>query len=228
MIELLKLKIINREINTERIKESLERVQELKKKFKRRSFRKNKKIYDLRKKIKLERKIARESITLLKNDQRLIPIKADRSILMINLKKISHTANAHDKIGINIIESVAGGFFHSYDYFLPEQKHIISEDEKRKILKSDHILIFDHTWSSMPDKGRGSYIKDIFKLRKDSILICANSPYIADEYDNAGTLILTYGSRKVQIEALFSILSGQSKPKGKLPVTISKKFPIGS
>lgn len=228
LIELLKLKIITREINTERIKESLERVLELKKKFKRRSFRKNKNICNLRKKIKLERKIARNSITLLKNDQGQIPLKADRSILMIDLKKISHTANAPDKIGINIIESVAGGFFHSYDYLLPEQKQMISEDEKRKILKSDHILIFDHTWSSRQDKERGSYIKDVFKLRKDSILICANSPYIADEYENAGTILLTYGSRKVQIEALFSILSGRSKPKGQLPVTISKKFPIGS
>lgn len=228
MIELLKSKIGNGDINTKRIKESLARVHELKNKFKQRSFGRKRKTLKLRKKIKLEKKIARESITLLKNDLGLIPFDANGTILLIDIKQISHTANANDKAGINIIESIAGRFFSSCEYFLPEQRLRITLDEKRKILKSDHILIFDHSWSSLTDKGKKSYINEIFKLRKDSILVCANSPYTADIYDDAETIILTYGSRNIQLEALFSILSGRSKPKGQLPVTISEKYPIGS
>ena len=228
LIDLMRSNIDTGEIPEGRIEDSLRRIRELKKNMKGRSIGRQKKSLRLRKKIRVERKIARESITLLKNDHGLIPLNKSRSILMIDLKQSIHSANLHNRKGLNILESIAGRFFHSADYFFPEQEFRITEDEKKKIINADHILIFDYSWSGVLDKARESFIGNIFNLRKDSIIICANSPYIADCYGGAGTTILTYGSRNVQIEALFFILSGRSKPKGRLPVTISEKFPSGS
>ncbi len=79
--------------------------------------------------------------------------------------------------------------------------------------------------TTIPNK---SIAKDILELRNDSIIVCANSPYIAEYLSNAETIVLTYGSRDIQIEALFSVLSGKSKMRGKLPITISDKFHFGS
>jgi len=228
LLEQMRSKIETGEMPEGRMEGSLGRIRELKKSIKRRSIGKHKKSLRLRKKIRLERKIARESITLLKDDHGLIPLNIDRSILMIDLEHSSHSANIHNRESMNKLESIAGRFFQSTEYFLPEQKFRISEDEKKKIIKADHILIFDYSWIGILDKARRSFIEKIFNLRKDVIIICANSPYIADNYESAGTTLLTYGSRNVQIEALFSVISGRSKPKGRLPVTISDKFPSGS
>ncbi len=228
LIGLMRSNIDTGEIPEGRIEDSLRRIRELKKNMKRRSIGRQKKSLRLRKKIRVERKIAGESITLLKNDHGLIPLNKSRSILMIDLKQSIHSANLHNRKGLNILESIAGHFFPFVEYFIPEQEFGITEDEKKKIINTDHIMIFDYSWSGVLNKAQKSFMENIFNLRKDMIIICANSPYVADDYDSAGTIILTYGSRNVQIEALFSILSGGLKPKGKLPVKISGKFPSGS
>ncbi len=228
LLELIRSKIDEEEIPEGRIENSLERIWKLKKNMKRASIEEPKKPLNLRKKIRLERKIARESITLLKNDHGLIPLKRDRSILMIDLTQNIHLANIQNRESVNILKSIANRFFPFAECFSPEREFRITGSEKKRIIKADHILIFDYSWSGVLDKPRELLIENIFKLREDSIIICANSPYISENYTNAGTTILTYGSRNVQIEALFFILSGRSKPKGKLPVTISEKFPSGS
>jgi len=71
-------------------------------------------------------------------------------------------------------------------------------------------------------------IKKIFSIREDTILIAAESPYIIADFPQMKTFVLSYGSRDIQIEALFKILTGKIKSKGRLPVNISDQFPRGS
>jgi len=228
LLSLIRSKISNDEIVGERIYESLTRISELKKNFRRKRFRNIRKRPTLRKHLKMEKEMAEESVTILKNDHGLIPIAKNNSVLLIDLRKITHPANFHNKTSENLIKEISGRFFPFSGNFIPENEHRITDEEKKRILKFTNIIIFDHSWSSIMDNTGRSFINSILKIRKDLILVCTNSPYTAGIFPDIKTIILTYGSRNVQMEALFYILSGLSKSKGRLPVTISEEFPIGS
>jgi len=176
----------------------------------------------------MEKKMAEESVTILKNDHGLIPIARNNSVLLIDLRKITHPANFHNKTSENVSNQISGRFFPRSENFSPETEYRITDEERTRILKYNNIIIFDHSWSSVMDSAGRSFVSSLLKIRKDLILVCTNSPYTAGIFADIKTIILTYGSRNVQMEALFSILSGLSKSKGRLPVTISEEFPIGS
>ncbi|MEN8223185.1 MAG: beta-N-acetylhexosaminidase [Acidobacteriota bacterium] len=218
LIELMKSNIESGNIERSRLQKSLDRISALKKEIKKKSIRERFKSKKLRKNYKLEKKIAEESITVLKNSAGLIPLSRKRKILIVDQRKSSHSANLSNKEDNNSLWSIGNRLFSKCEILIPENDFKISENEKRQILKYDHIIILDHSWRNIPDK---SIAMDIIKLRSDSILVCANNPYIAENFSNAGTIVLTYGSRNIQVEALFCVLSGRKKPKGTTPVKIS-------
>ncbi len=225
LIELMRSNFESGYIDNSRLQKSLERISVLKKNIKKRSIFERFRSKKLRKNIKLEKKIAGESITVLKNSAGLIPIDKSRTILIVDQRKKAHSANINNKKDKNYLQSIGDRHFSKCKILTPENDFKLSEIEKKQILKYDHIIIFDHSWKNSPDKSTSA---NILNLRKDSIIICANNPCIAECFASAGTIVLTYGSRNIQLEALFNVLSGKIKPGGKLPVTISERFPFGS
>ncbi len=228
LLNLTKIKIDSGEISYNRIEKSLCRINNLKKNIGKKFYNKNINSRPLRKKIKSERKIANGSITLLKDNIDTLPIPNSSNILILDIKKIGHTANIGQNSKINLTNGIAIDYFKNSNYISWQYKSPITEKMKKQILKCDHLLIIDHSWSSKTENLKKLFFKNIFNIRRNAILICANSPYVADIFKYFETIILTYGFRKVQIEALFRVLSGKSKPQGKLPVTISSTFPFNS
>ncbi len=225
LIEMMKCNVENGNISYSRVQKSLERILSLKKSIKKSTIFERLKNKKLRRKIRIEKKIAGESITVLKNNGGLIPINRSRNILIVDQGKNTHSANIMNKKDENSLQSIGDRYFSECEILITENDYNLNEIEKRKILKYDHIIIFDHSWKNTPDI---TLTESILKLRNDSIFVCANNPYTAEYFSSAGAIVLTYGSRHIQIEALFNVLSGKIKPKGKLPVTISEHFPIGS
>ena len=223
LIEMLTAKLKSGDIPVSRLTRSVERVSALKKKIKKRGLLERFRKPVLRRHFEIEKKIANESITLLRNSAGLIPLDTNRKILIIDHKINVHSANTNNKNDSNALFSIGDRYLSGCKILIPQNDHRINEDEKRKILEYDHILVFDHSWSNKPDK---QIAQEVYKIRTDLILICANNPYIAEKYNDVSTILLTYGSRQVQIEALFNILTGISPPIGKLPITLARQSPV--
>jgi len=228
LLNLTKEKINSGEISYSRIEESLCRINNLKKNLGKIFYKKDKGNIRMRRRIRTEKKIANRSITLLKNDRNILPIHGSSNILILDMIKNTHTANKGQSLKINFTNGIANNYFRNSHYLSWEPESPITEDMKKRILKYDCLLVIDHSWSSKMEGRKKLLFENIFNLKKDAILICANTPYAAGIFEYFETIILTYGFRKVQIEALFRILSGRLKPLGKLPVTISPTFPFNS
>ena len=53
------------------------------------------------------------------------------------------------------------------------------------------------------------------------------SPYVIEDIENCAGFICTYGESDILAETAIKILYGEAVPGGKLPVTISEKYPYG-
>lgn len=225
LLQHLRREIAAGSISARRVENSLARISELKKKITKKGLFERFSTPELRKYYRLEKKLAEQSITLLKNSSGHIPLSHKARILIIDPNPGIHSAHTRDTIkGDRYLFANGDRYFSECSLLVPQNDSVFTDEERIRISKYEHILVFDHSWSYTPEK---KYTEELFRMRKDPILICANSPYIAERYKYMSTIILTYGSRKVQMEALFNILSGNQKTRGKLPVTISQEFPAG-
>ncbi len=225
MIELLRDKIGEDDKCRDKADESLQRIKKLKKSIK---SVKNKRVPTLRKNKKTEKRIAIESVTVLKNEFNIVPLRERGTLFIVDMKKKIHTANNSDEDTKSEIKRVSEHFFLKVKYVRIGKEENFVNRYSAEIKGFDTVLLVNNSMSEKINEKELLLTKQILKLRKDLILIFAQSPYPAKYFENAGTIVLTYGSRRVQVEALFSILSGRSKSKGKLPVSISQQFPIGS
>jgi len=58
--------------------------------------------------------------------------------------------------------------------------------------------------------------------------ICLGSPYVIEDIENCAGFICTYGESRMLAEIALSILYGRISPSGKLPVSISARYPYGT
>ncbi|MEN8154664.1 MAG: beta-N-acetylhexosaminidase [Acidobacteriota bacterium] len=233
LYKLLMNKIKNHEIPEGKIESSLERIIRLKEQYMPAEEKKETK-NDLKLRVRLKEEIilAEKSITMLRNDLKAVPIPKEKSCLIIDLKKRKHSTDFSTGSSDNRLKDIADKYL--VNHKILEMGQIGTgtandKDEKilQKLKKFDHVIIFDFSFSPEMQEKKG-VINKILSIRKDAILVASESPYIIADFPEAKTILLTYGSRDVQMDALFKILTGEKRPKGKLPVNISDTFSRGT
>lgn len=175
-------------------------------------------------------RIARESVTLLRNDGDIIPIReADhRNILAVAL--------ADDRSG-----STGSGFasqlrrYHSnVNFHVLDQR--TSEEEKEEILKAaedaDLILIgsFIIVRSHQPMQVQPEQLALLRKLTsmdKPSGVIAFGNPYVVQDLTDADIHMMAWASTAHQIVQSVPALFGASDISGRLPINIPGLYTIG-
>lgn len=173
----------------------------------------------------LARKLARKSITLLKDEKKLIPLSTNSKI------KYSHIIVTDNKRG-------DGG-----DYFnrlllerinLPEEPIKLTirstakdfKDALDSAKKSDIILLSvymkvrAYQGSIGINKNQKSFIDELIKLKKPLVLMSHGNPYFIMAFQSAGTYLTNYGDPEVSEEALCEAIFGEINIEGKLPISI--------
>lgn len=178
--------------------------------------------------------LARESITLLKNDKQLIPIKRNNS------KKIAHITLTDDnypgnekyfdsllKERISDINSFLFLSNSNYENFQNALKEIKNFDE---IILSIYLKIKAFSGNLGLNDEQVNFIEKILAQNKNVILLSHGSPYILSLFPNASTYLCNYGNSKSSELALAESIFGEINITGKLPVTIpntNSKFGSG-
>ena len=197
-----------------------------------------------------EMEIAREVITVVKNDENLLPLTKDaRKVLFLGRLKddavaIDYAANALKDQGY-----IHGGsdisFVFYYDSSADVKLHY-TDEIKEQISEADIVIGFSYaSGSSVLDKGNPQNIalwgaiEDTHKAGGKFILISENLPYDAAIYQGADAIVLAYlGSglgvdptkdaessqgmpaRNANIVAAIETVFGANSPKGHLPVNV--------
>jgi len=175
----------------------------------------------------LAKKIAEQSITLIRG-QAPVPIKPGRTdTIYAIIPVLAKLESIEDGFGAGksnfIVNALRDRFpgpiqtdFVSLD---PTQEEVEKAGKEAK--KADLVLafIFNATFYS----GQKLLLETLKTRPQNTIFILLRNPFDVHLLDNDLTTLITYGYRKVQIEAAIKVLAGDIPALGKLPV---KPWPL--
>lgn len=199
---------------------------------------------------KLARKIAAESIVLLKNQDNILPIKKEGTIAIIggfaknpryqgggsshvNPTKLDNALNEIEKI---VQEKVKIIYEEGYSLETDEMNQGLIEKAKEAAKKSDVAIIFaglperyesegyDRTHMKMPE-NHNKLIEEVTKVQPNTIVVLSNgSPVEMPWVDKVKGIIESYLGGQAGAGAVADILFGEVTPSGKLAETFPKKL----
>ncbi len=221
LFDLLLFKVKKGIIAEERIDESLARVLKLKEKWglldKGKAVSPQQAEQRLRSSMDLERKIARQSVTLLRDRQGILPIKKEKKCLVLEWEK--GEASLLAEIGRKYLP-------HSVFQVLRVGEPI-PRDLPGKLTDYPYIIACPYSLNREREILQAEALKQILRVRADVIVAALGNPYDIRQVSNLDTYLVTYGSRQVQLEALFQVITGEIRARGRLPVEIKGIFPRG-
>lgn len=175
-------------------------------------------------------RIARESVTLLKNENNIIPIRDTDHL------RILAVALADDRSGTTgtTMASELRKYHANVAFHVLDQR--TSEEEKKKILeeadKADLIIIgsFIIVRSHQPMQIQPSQLELLEKLtgsNKPSALVAFGNPYVVRDLPDADVHLLAWSSNTSQVQNSVPALFGASQISGKLPINVPGMYRIG-
>jgi beta-N-acetylhexosaminidase len=173
----------------------------------------------------LKRILYREAITLICNDNNILPLTRNKSICYVQIG--STEASPFGK-------TLAQQFSLSLNILLPSE---ISEFDKNNLfsqIKVDDTVVIGMvgmTRAAAQQYGITESIKKVINELKDYctnvILVIFGSPYSLKWFEDIPAIIVAYEDDPDAQVGAAEVISGALSPKGKLPVTASDKFPFG-
>lgn len=173
--------------------------------------------------LSIEKETAQKAITLIRNNNSILPIKdpdSSKKILVIagtqfrTTTYISQIQKYHPQNNDSLIVS---------DSTLNSNKDL-SDQEKSAIDKADIIIVATNNMTNqdnqiikMLDYGKG----------KTFIFIAVRNPYDLMYYPNVDAYLAQYGWNTCNLNAAIDVIFGAINPSGKLPVAIPGLYDIG-
>ncbi|WP_066399531.1 glycoside hydrolase family 3 protein [Neobacillus mesonae] len=154
--------------------------------------------------------IANKSITLVKNENNLLPLK--------NTDKIFITGPSTGKPGM-LSELLKNKGFNTSIYATaasPTAAQINSAVASAQ--QADKIIVT--TYTANTNAAQQNLVKALQGTGKPIIVAAIRNPYDLMSFPNVNAYLATYGDRDVSVNALARVLAGEVNPSGKLPVTI--------
>ncbi|AAK78164.1 beta-N-acetylhexosaminidase [Clostridium acetobutylicum] len=214
-IRRIKEAVINKEISEERINESVKRILEIKEKYSI-SFNTVKRNYDINNSLFAE-EISDKSITLLKNDKSLIPLKG--RIVSISTKAVALTG-AEDNMSLNnsfchkLKENFGGSEFQ-----IPINPHKeIIDKILEKCLDADSIVI--GIYNAYNHEGQRKLVNEISKVNPNIVLVSLRNPYDFLYFKEVSAYINAYEYTNLSVKSVIKVLSGRVEAQGISPVRL--------
>jgi beta-N-acetylhexosaminidase len=228
LLEILMFHVKKNLIPEKRIDESLARILALKNKLRdQKTPEQSNGPLPLRKSIDLEQKIADRSVTLLRNTAGVLPIKTDKKVLVLEWVRVIRGPSAAKQENQSMIGEISARYLAHRDLDVLKADEPLPENLERRLNDYPYIIACIYSRTGQIDRSRTDAVNRLLELRKDVVIVSLEAPYEIKKFPLAGTFLVTYGFRRVQLEALFKVLTGKIKPVGRLPVEIKGIFPRG-
>jgi len=180
--------------------------------------------------IALELDLARQSITLVRNQADLLPLATDKRILILEcVKEISGPDVIDDKRApaSSALYRIGRRYCPYLEYRAIAPGLGLSPAVKQMLAEKETVIVCTSTRNPAEEIAQAGVVAQVLAERPDVIVAALGNPYDIRRFPGIDTYIVTYGARNVQLEALFEVLSGACPPGGRLPVEIPGFFPRG-
>ena len=177
--------------------------------------------------LELAKRLAQESITLVRNDDSLIPLRSEpgQRILALEPKPVNVTpADTTAFYPPQLAAALRARHPHVTEVVYPhrpERSDISAVVEKT----ADHDLIILGTATATP--GQVDLANTLLELGKPLITVALRTPFDLAAYQGSATHVCTYGSHRPSLDALTSALFGDVSFEGHLPAAIPGLSPRG-
>ncbi len=178
--------------------------------------------------------IARESVTLLRNVDNLIPVvpHPNMKVLVISPDIGSITQVEDEQL---LSSPLAAGIrrFVPYLQTLTVSQEPTGEEIDCAIrlintgcISTDAVVILG-TYNAHLYRQQGILARAVLETGAPCIVVAMRNPYDIKEFPEAGTYIAAYGFRDCTMQAVAEVIFGLTQPSGKLPVSIPGFHCIG-
>ncbi|MFC1726118.1 glycoside hydrolase family 3 N-terminal domain-containing protein [candidate division KSB1 bacterium] len=181
--------------------------------------------------IEISEKIAEKSLTLLKDENNLIPLDYRRykKVLALVINDENNNEGGHflEMLSRNMdnIENALIDMRTNNEEFRNVIEQVRQSD---LIILGAFIPLKAEKGTIALDNKLVRYIKEIYRLNKSVILISFSSPYLLMQIPEASTYFCAYSNSQYSQEAAALGISGYIDITGRLPVTIPDFYAIGS
>lgn len=195
---------------------------------------------------RLAKQIARDAITLVKNDSAILPLQqyGKKRIAAILISDTEDNRTEVNRPGFQWTNEQFGSYFMqqfrkrygSVDVFrlTPASNAIDFDSVLSKARRADMVLVplYVKVRTSsgrigIPERMEG-FVGRLAELQKPAIIVSLGNPYIVGSFPWAKALMCAYSDAEVMVEASVEALFGEIEPRGKLPVTIPGQFSFGT
>jgi beta-glucosidase-like glycosyl hydrolase/CubicO group peptidase (beta-lactamase class C family) len=195
---------------------------------------------------RLAREVARHAVTLLKDDESILPLRREeeKNIIAVILTDTDESRSDINRPMSSLASEPTGAYFTQLlsrrlgrigtMYLSPSSDQGRFEEALRRMKRADLVLMptFVKVRTSsgrigLPERLRG-FLVDAEHLRKPTVVVAFGTPYVAAHFSSADVLLCAYGDGEPSVEATAEALCGEIDLSGKLPVTVPGAFPFGS
>lgn len=236
-VDAIEKAVLNNEISTERIDRSVEKILKAKQWL---GLFENKYVNetDLYSSLNttdaatIAQQIADESITLVKDDNNVLPFKkkdGDKTAIVI----ISEGGEV-DNTGF--LKSAAGDYFPGCSFYTATSDAMdpFLANNTGELASFDRVIIAIYakirygTGKISITSSNIALIQDINAINKNTVAVSLGNPYLLKEFPDIASYICAYGDSDFSITASLKALSGMVKFKGKLPISIDENHKTGT
>ncbi|SEN24148.1 beta-N-acetylhexosaminidase [Lihuaxuella thermophila] len=161
------------------------------------------------------REMAEKSVTLVKNEGNLLPLKL----------------SADQKLGIisqySIIDRVKAYHPNTEEIYMQKTNPTDAEIAQAVQMASSKDVLIVGTYSASLYPQQIKLVKELQKLNKPIAVVAFRNPYDIKDFPDVNAYVNAYGFRSVSLQAAVDTLFGTNHPSGKLPVTIPNLYPYG-
>jgi len=161
--------------------------------------------------IELSRQIAAQSVTLLRDEAGLLPIKTEAPLLVVEVPAAVGLGNLLGATSIAV----------SNEPTAAEIQLVLGTAR-------DGRTVIVTTSDANRTPAQVALINALLEAGVPTVIIAVRNPYDLMAFPEATTYLLSYGNNPPALEALVKVLRGEILPQGKLPVEIPGLYPIGA
>jgi beta-N-acetylhexosaminidase len=172
--------------------------------------------------------IARESITLVKDEHNFLPVKdKNKKTLILSL------SDGKDNLNTGTFINTYAGFFKNSTSLekTSDFDNLVLEQE---LVNADQVIIGVFAKvkygtgkiSLLPTHAE--FLRKLASRFKNFVVISFGNPYLLKEFPEVPSYICAYGDADVSIDASLLAITGTIKFKGRLPVSINDEYKYGT
>jgi beta-N-acetylhexosaminidase len=165
--------------------------------------------------LQLARRIARNSVTLVRDDAQILPLKPETRLLVVYPQRVPQ------------VEAALRTCFENLEALSVRRNPEDSEIAKALEKAAEAEVVVVATLNAMEFPNQVTIVRALAEQTAPIVVVALRSPYDLLTFPEQSTYVAIYGETAPSLEAMADLLCGRIKPKGLLPVDLPGLHPFG-